>query len=356
MILFKAGPPRAGRSGTTSSGSTTPWVPDHCPLRRALARGLRPGVLGALGTGLALHVGRSLLREVRRSRTTARSTRRMLRPPPRVDGLAVAAVQLSADRGARIGGDLYAVVATEYGVRAVIGDVRGHGIAAAPTVGAVLDGFREAVHDEPDLTGVLRRLERAMGRHLRERARAERLPAGTGHDFRTAEEFVTVLLLEILPDGQMRALNCGHPWPHLLSGARAEPIARAGPLPPLGPFPLPAGLPVVSCGRLLPGDTLVLHTDGAEDARDAGGTFFPLSEVLASVACEAAPPTPQSVLRTVLTALVRHTGGPPKDDVALLVLRNERPSSRAPSEPQGTAAHPGAADLSPTNPLQHPSS
>ncbi|CAM5262733.1 hypothetical protein SHIRM173S_08732 [Streptomyces hirsutus] len=99
----------------------------------------------------------------------------------------------------------------------------------------------------------------------------------------------------------MRALNCGHPWPHLLSGPRAEPLARTDPLPPLGPFPLPAELPVVACAPLLPGDTLVLHTDGAEDARDADGRFFPLPEVLASATREAAP-TPQAVLRTILTA------------------------------------------------------
>ncbi|MEU2596710.1 PP2C family protein-serine/threonine phosphatase [Streptomyces hirsutus] len=353
MIRFKGGAPRTGRSRTSSWGPTASWGPDHCPLlRRALACGLPPTVLGALGTGLALHVGRSLLREVRRNRTIARTAQRMLRPPPRVDGLAVAAVQLSADRGARIGGDLYEVVATEYGVRVVIGDVRGHGLGAVPTVDAVLAGFREAVHDEPDLAGVLRRLERAMDRHLRERARAERLSARAGHAFRTAEEFVTVLLLEILPDGEMRALNCGHPWPHLLSGPRAEPLARADPLPPLGPFPLPAELPVVACAPLLPGDTLVLHTDGAEDARDADGRFFPLPEVLASAAREAEP-TSQAVLRTILTALVHHTGDPPKDDVALLILRNERPSPRAPSG-TGGAARSGTTDLSPTSPLQHP--
>ncbi|MBL3665896.1 serine/threonine-protein phosphatase [Streptomyces sp. M2CJ-2] len=326
MIRFKAGAPRTGRPRTTS------WNPDRCPLRRALARGLPPTALSAVGTGLALHVGQSLLRELRRTRTFARTAQRRLRPPPRVGGLTVAAIQLSADRGARLGGDLYEAVATEYGVRAVIGDVRGHGLGAVPTVTAVLGGFRAAAYDEPDLAGVLRRLERAMDRHLRERARAEQLPAAAGaaDGHQVAEEFVTVLLLEILPDGQVRALNCGHPWPHLLSGARAEPLARADPHPPLGPFPLPAELPTVPCGRLLPGDMLVLHTDGAEDARDADGRFFPLPEVLAAAAREA-PRTPQAVLRAVLTALTRHTGGSPQDDIALMVLRNERPSPRAPS-------------------------
>ncbi|CAM5262766.1 hypothetical protein SHIRM173S_08733 [Streptomyces hirsutus] len=167
-------------------GTTASWGPDHCPLlRRALACGLPPTVLGALGTGLALHVGRSLLREVRRNRTIARTAQRMLRPPAASTGWPWPPCKLSADRGARIGGDLYEVVATEYGDQ-VVGDVRGHGLGAVPTVDAVLAGFREAVHDEPDLAGVLRRLERAMDRHLRERARAERLSARAGHAFRTA--------------------------------------------------------------------------------------------------------------------------------------------------------------------------
>ncbi|MFI8086901.1 PP2C family protein-serine/threonine phosphatase [Streptomyces sp. NPDC086080] len=292
-----------------------------CPLARDDALGARlvsSAVLCTVITGVVMHVRRGMLRELRRTRRIAEAAQSALLrpPPPRVDGLAVAAVHLSADRGARIGGDLYDVIATEHGVRVVIGDVRGHGLAAVPTVAALLGSFREAAHDEADLEGVLRRLERALARHLHERA-----PAGS--DPVTGEEFVTVLLLEILPDGEMRALNCGHPWPHLLTGARAEPLARADPLPLLGPFPLPAELPAVPCRRLLPGDVLVLHTDGAEEARDAEGRFFPLRDVLTEAA-RTHPLTPQAVLRTVLTALLRHTAGPPKDDVALLILGNER--------------------------------
>ncbi len=104
-----------------------------------------------------------------------------------------------------------------------MGDVRGHGLAA--TVAAVLGSFREAVHDEPDLGRVLRRLERALARHLRERARGEHPSAGGEPDHPVAEEFVTVLLLEIRPDGEAHVLNCGHPWPYLLGPARAEPLS-----------------------------------------------------------------------------------------------------------------------------------
>jgi hypothetical protein len=36
------------------------------------------------------------------------------------------------------------------------------------------------------------------------------------------------------------------------------------------------------------------------------------------------PISPHSVLRAVFTQLLRHTGGRPKDDVAILIIRNDR--------------------------------
>ncbi|MFD7391254.1 PP2C family protein-serine/threonine phosphatase [Streptomyces sp. NPDC059852] len=278
------------------------------------ARVVSGAVLLAVGAGLLLHTRRALLRELRRARTVAGAAQSvLLRPPPaRVAGVRVAAAQLSADRGARVGGDLYEVAATDHGVRVLIGDVRGHGIGALGTVAAVLGSFREAAHDEPDLGGVLRRLDRAMARHLGERAHDE-----------PVEDFVTTLLLEIRPDGELVALNCGHPWPFLLCEGRVEPLARADPLPPVGPFPLPGDLAPVRCGVFLPGDVLVLYTDGVEDARDATGRFFPLRTILAGLAGRP-PAAPDTTLRLLFSALLRHTRGRPGDDVALVVLTNDR--------------------------------
>ncbi|MFC9909320.1 PP2C family protein-serine/threonine phosphatase [Streptomyces sp. NPDC127197] len=255
----------------------------------------------------------------------------LLRPvPPRIDGLSVAAAQLAADRSSSVGGDLYEVVATEHGVRVVMGDVRGHGLAATGTVAAVLGSFREAVHDEPELAGVLRRLDRALARYLRERS-----------DGLVAEEFVTVLLLEIGRDGEVRALNCGHPWPYRLLGTHVEPLARADPLPPLGSFPLPLDLPAAPFGQLRPGEALFLFTDGAEDARDVHGRFFPLPDVLTEALREGAH-TPQSMLGAVFIRVLGHTSGSPTDDIALLALRNERhhrrPSGARDSDTCGSAA------------------
>ncbi|MFF2506715.1 PP2C family protein-serine/threonine phosphatase [Streptomyces sp. NPDC058067] len=325
-----------------------------CPLAQQSGLGARimsSAVFFAVGTGLILHVRRGFLRELHQLRRIAGAAQNvLLRPlPPRIDGLAVAAGQLSADRGATVGGDLYEVVATDHGVRIVMGDVRGHGLAALATVAAVLGSFREAAHDEAELACVLRRLERAMARHLRERARDEHPAAGGAEPASpVAEEFVTVLLLEIRGDGEVIALNCGHPWPYLLrsrvgpaAAARgyAEPVAGGDPLPPLGPFPLPAELPVVACGRLLPGEGLLLHTDGLEDARDARGRFFPLQAALAE-AVRVQPVVPQAVIRTVYDRLLRHTGGLPADDAALLVLRNDR--RRVPVQHGEPRVHSGA--------------
>ncbi|MEU5081523.1 MULTISPECIES: PP2C family protein-serine/threonine phosphatase [Streptomyces] len=343
MIRIKARAP-TGRATVlpTVWGAVAVGYKFGCPLAQQNGLGARivtSAVFFAVGTGLVLHVRRTLLRELRIARKVARTAQNVVLrpPPPRVDGIDVAAAQLSADRGASVGGDLYEALATEHGVRVVIGDVRGHGLAALGTVAALLGSFREAAHDEAGLDRVLRRLDRALARHLRERARAEH-PAhgGPEPDTPVAEEFVTVLLLEIGPDGEVRALNCGHPWPYLLSGTTVGPLSHVDPLPPLGPFPLPAELTARSCGRLLPGESLVLFTDGAEEARDTRGRFFPLPKVLAD-AVRGQPVTPQTVLRTVLRALLDHTGGTPGDDVALLVLRN----ARGPG-PRAAATEPGA--------------
>jgi serine phosphatase RsbU (regulator of sigma subunit) len=299
-----------------------------CPLAQQDGMGARvvtSAVFFAVGTGLVMHVRQALLSELKQVRRVACAAQNvLLRPlPARIGEVGAAAAQLSADPKARVGGDLYDVIATEHGVRAVMGDVRGHGLAALGTVAAVLGSFREAVHDEPDLDRVLRRLDRALARHLRDRSRSEHPSSGREPDTPVAEEFVTLLLLEIGRDGAVRALNCGHPWPYRLSGTGVEPLARADPLPPLGPFPLPRDLPAVPTPPLLPGEMLVLYTDGAEDARDHHGRFFPLRATLEG-AVHGRPLTPPAVVRTVLTALLSHTAGRPTDDIALMVLQNDR--------------------------------
>ncbi|MFF2652350.1 PP2C family protein-serine/threonine phosphatase [Streptomyces sp. NPDC058045] len=344
--------PRRGRGRSLALpavwGALTVGYELGCPLAAEDALGARlatSAVLLAVGSGLMLRLRRVLLREVRQVRRVAGAAQNaLLGPlPPQVAGLALAARRLSADGHAALGGDLYEVASTEHGVRVVIGDVRGHGLAALGTAAALLGGFREAAHDEPELAGVLRRLERTHARH--QRLRAGRRPADRAWG---GEDFVTVLLLQIAADGRMTALNCGHPWPYRLRGPaagapgaarRVEQLHADDPLPPLGSFPLPAELPPLSCGLLRPGEALFLHTDGASDARDAAGRFFPLRAALADTV-RRAQPAPRAVVGAVHSRLLRHTGGAPEDDVALLVLRNDRRPLPAPGT--GPMARPAA--------------
>ncbi|PBC81418.1 Stage II sporulation protein E (SpoIIE) [Streptomyces sp. 2224.1] len=302
-------------------------------------------ILAVIGAGY-LTAGRRLrlVRELERTREVAVAAQRVvLRPlPRRVDGVLLAADHLSASEGAMVGGDLYEVVGTRHGVRAVIGDVRGHGLEAIGTVAAMLGSFREVAHDEPELGGVLRRLERTHQRHLRERALVERPAAGDGGPVSAfAEEFVTLLLLEVARDGSVTALNCGHPWPYRVACRAVAPVAPAEPMPPLGLFPLPEELSAVRCGQLRPGEGLFLHTDGAAEARDATGEFFPLAQELrSSVEAAAAPcgPSPSGVVGEVREALLRHADGRLTDDVALVMLSNDRvrvPAQQARGTPPG---------------------
>lgn len=286
-------------------------------------RFIEGSVLVTIGAGLVLGVRCELGHELGRVRAVAQAAQRvLLRPlPARLDGLMIAAAQLSATPGAAIGGDLYEAVATPYGVRIIIGDVRGHGLPAIDAVAVVLGSFREAAHDEPGLDGVLRRLDRSVQRHLGERARESSL--GGEADAPAAEEFVTVLLLEIGTDGTLTALNCGHPWPYRL-GQGVRQLSCGEPLPPLGMFPLPAELSPYRGERLLPGEALFLHTDGAAEARNVDGAFFALETFLIRMDL-AGLLSPAAVIRSVHTELLRHTQGRITDDVALLVLRNDRP-------------------------------
>jgi hypothetical protein len=228
----------------------------------------------------------------------------LLRPVPLTAGPLLAAVSYtSAVAEARIGGDLYEVVASPHGVRMIVGDVQGKGLAAVETAAVVLGAFREAAHDEPDLVGLGERLERSVSRVLE------------------GEKFVTAVLAEVGDRHEAVFLNYGHPPPMVV---RADGTAHF-PQPPA--FAPPLGLGVQSGGGpkpfsvdFAPGEQLLLYTDGVSEARDAHGDFYPLDE-RAGLLKEA---DAQDALDALREDLVRHTAGPPHDDAAMLLLRYHR--------------------------------
>jgi serine phosphatase RsbU (regulator of sigma subunit) len=236
-------------------------------------------------------------------------------PPDRIAGLEIAARYEAAGADAFIGGDLFAVQDTPFGVRLIVGDVRGKGLEAVEAVAVVVGAFREAAETESCLEDVAQRLERALAREGRRRDGLDEL-----------EGFTTAVLAEIPSGGDLvRLVNRGHPEPLLLYAD--------GELDVLEPeeFALPLGM-----GELgdwpdrvrefgLPGgSTLVFYTDGLSEARDGAGVFYdPAARLRHSLF-----PGAEAVLDALISDVRVHTGGKQTDDMALLAVG--RPGERQP--------------------------
>jgi serine phosphatase RsbU (regulator of sigma subunit) len=209
---------------------------------------------------------------------------------------------------ARIGGDLYALVPTSYGVRLIVGDVRGKGLPAVETAALVLGVFREAAYDEPDLLAVVRRIERSLARNL------------------DGDDFVTAVVAGYPREGQLEVVNCGHAPPLLVrDSGTVTAVEPTHPAPPLGLRALTDQTPSLQVLPFGEGDQLLLYTDGVTEARDHGREFYPLAEGLARHVCD----EPARTLTALHDELLAHVGGRLHDDAALLLLRKPAASEAA---------------------------
>ncbi|MFD5572613.1 PP2C family protein-serine/threonine phosphatase [Streptomyces cadmiisoli] len=251
----------------------------------------------------------SELDQIRRVALAAQEV--VLRPfPERLGPVWAAGLCLTAEAEAQIGGDLYDAVQTPYGVRLIVGDVRGKGLSAVRAVAAVLGAFREASHYTADLQEVMDRCEAALRREAA-------LPGAYPEEV-LMEGFTTALMAQVPADHVVRLVNRGHPPPYLLRQGKALALMPSAPQPPLGLGDLVPGPPVTSESHpFLPGDRLLLYTDGVIEARDRDSRFFPLPETMERIP---AATTPREYLDELHQALIRHTGGPLSDDVAMILI------------------------------------
>jgi hypothetical protein len=253
--------------------------------------------------------------------------RALLRPLPRQVGpLELGVVYLAAAAEARVGGDLYEVTRTQFGIRLIVGDVRGKGLDAVEIAADVLGVFREVAHEVYTLAEVARRIDASLARR----------PAAP------LEEFVTAVLAEIDPAvGSLSIYNCGHPPPLVLrpdgngpdenspGGSDGQGPARRLRVTPVE-VPAPAlPLRLMSLGDtsgaertvpLQPGDALLFYTDGVTEARDARREFYPLEERVAEVAARAGG-ADGDLLDRLREDLLQYVGAPLDDDAALLLAR-----------------------------------
>jgi serine phosphatase RsbU (regulator of sigma subunit) len=234
----------------------------------------------------------------------------LLQPVPATVGPFQVAVRYSAAAAeARIGGDLYALVPTPYGVRLIVGDVRGKGLPAVGTAALVVGVFREAAYDEPDLLAVVDRIERSLARNL------------------GGDDFVTAVVAGFPWPGRLEVVNCGHAPPLLVRDGAIMAAEPDRPSPPLGLRALSGETPSLQVLPFTDGDQLLLYTDGVTEARDHRREFYPLAEGLARHRSD----DPVRTLSALHDELLAHVGGRLHDDAALLLLR-------MPDVPEGVPA------------------
>lgn len=236
----------------------------------------------------------------------------LLRPlPRRIQDVEIESLYLAAQEQARIGGDFYEAADTPYGVRLLIGDVRGKGLQAVGAASAVINCFRENAYDQPDLRSIIRRLETSIARH------SLAIPAPD-----QPEHFATALIAEI-PNGggQVRILNCGHPPPLLVQNGKIRVLESSMPSPPLNLATLLGDHYIVDTVNFCDGDQLLLYTDGVTETRDRDGTFFPLPEWMRQLG----PAPPRELLDRLHRDLLHYSGGRLDDDIAALAIRCRTP-------------------------------
>lgn len=211
-----------------------------------------------------------------------------------------------------VGGDFYEVQETDLGIRAVVGDVQGHGLTTVHLTEALLGTFRERSLDDPDLHVLAARMERRVRMHNRARSEWE-------------QSFATAALVEITPRfDTIRVVLCGHPAPLLVRGS-AQPLS-ARPMPPLGLADFGLQRTEIREATLMPGDLVVIFSDGFIEGRNAAGDTFPVIErINAHIASGIRDP---DRLHRKLKADFQGGGYARTDDLTVLIIQTPGATSR----------------------------
>ncbi|MET7747393.1 SpoIIE family protein phosphatase [Micromonospora sp. NPDC005367] len=239
-------------------------------------------------------------------RRVAQTLQQSLLPPvlPVVEGIGFAAEYVPTGGDADVGGDFYDVVPLPDGRwLVVIGDVSGKGVQAAAVTGLVRDVIRVLVGDGKPLPEVLTRLNETL------------VERGGGR-------YCTLALAAVGPvDGDRLDVSlhlAGHDRPVLLRGGGGGTFVGAGgtALGLLDRISTPtAEVP------LGPGDALVFYTDGVTERRRGRELFG--TERLREAAMPLAGYSADVVAARLRATALGFSVEAPRDDIAILVLRNE---------------------------------
>ncbi|MGW9192213.1 SpoIIE family protein phosphatase [Micromonospora chersina] len=239
-------------------------------------------------------------------RRVAQTLQQSLLPPvlPVVEGIGFAAEYVPTGDDAEVGGDFYDVVPLPDGRwLVVIGDVSGKGVQAAAVTGLVRDVIRVLVGDGKPLPEVLGRLNETL------------VERGGGR-------YCTLALAAVGPgDGGQLDVSlhlAGHDRPVLLHGGGGAGFVGTGGTA-LGLLDA-ISTPTAEIA-LKPGDALIFYTDGVTERR-RGRELFGTDRLRESAAPLAGYSADVVAARLRATAIA-FSVEPPRDDIAVLVLRND---------------------------------
>ncbi len=258
-------------------------------------------------------------RRYSREHATALTLQRSLlqRHLPAQAAVEVATRYLPAQSGIAVGGDWFDVIRLSGSrIGLVVGDVVGHGIHAAATMGRLRTAVRTLADIDLEPAELLTRLDDVVTR-----LSAEEMVAPDGDE--TADLTATCLYAVYDPVSRVCSMaRAGHPLPAIVPPGGAP---RFLDIPAGAPLGL-GGLPFEGAEAKLPeGSLLILYTDGLIESRqrdiDAGLTAMRavLSEVHPQPGCVPPDrPSLEEICDDLIAALLPERAG---DDAALLVAR-----------------------------------
>jgi len=212
-----------------------------------------------------------------------------------------------------VGGDLYDFVPLPDGRLAVLfGDASGHGMSAGLIMAVTQAGFRTQVSSDPSPAAVAAALNALLCR------------TGACRTSGPRNFFAGVVML-LASDGSWSAVVAGHP-PVVKLGPDGRVVETIG----VGAYPLgvraTAHWPLLS-GGLAPGGTLLFHSDGVVEVRNAAGEEFG-DERLAAILSRRAGVSAKELVGSIAATLLEFLGrNPPDDDVSIAAIRRRMPAS-----------------------------
>lgn len=291
-----------------------PYADTIAPLDRALAAEIAALLVLALLGVLSTYAAAGRLDRLERERETAFEQQRMIAAQlqqsmlpavPVLAGVEVGAGYAPAQDELSVGGDWYDVVGVGDGCVALsVGDVSGHGLAAAAVMGQLRSAARTLSLGRAEPGEALRQLDGFTA-------------------LLDGRPLATVVQGRLDPaDGALRYACAGHPPPLLLRADGAAEYLDDGRSALLGvdpDAPRPEGV-----AHLAPGDTLVVYTDGLIERPDST-----LDAGMATLAALATSVGTEPV--GLADALLDSVAQPRRDDVAVLCVRRSQAAAGQPN-------------------------